>query len=142
MELLVQVFTEQPCGILGDLIHIMTKNNLMKARNDLIDSVCATVTEKRKQESETELLVFDNEKSPGEQQNVSKRRTQAIRSTCSFSSAFVEAVNAKSINETYKKIQLNKFPTISKNLGLFLRKKRLNEKSNAAIPPKDESQST
>ena len=42
----------------------------------------------------------------------------------------------------YKKIQLNKFPTISKNLGLFLRNKRQTERSNVHLQPRDGSERT
>ena len=45
----------------------------------------------------------------------------------------------------YKKIQLNKFPTISKNLGLFLKNKRQTKKSNeqkAKISQREEDKRT
>ena len=62
-----------------------------------------------------------------------------------ISMAFMEAQNAKSIHEVYKKIQLNKFPTISKNLGLFLKNKRETKKSNqqkAKISQKEDDKRT
>ena len=37
---------------------------------------------------------------------------------------YYEGLNACSIHEVYKKIQLSKFPTISEKLGQFLRHKR------------------
>lgn len=45
LELLIEVLTLQPNGaILPDLIHLMTKGNLMKARNDIIDQVNTALT--------------------------------------------------------------------------------------------------
>ena len=39
LELLFEVLSEEPCAILADLIHLMTKNHLMKARNDMVENV-------------------------------------------------------------------------------------------------------
>ena len=39
--------------------------------------------------------------------------------------ALQESLNAVAIHETYKKIQISKFPTVSKKLGQYLRSKRL-----------------
>lgn len=50
LELLIEVLSTQPSALLPDLIHLMTKNNLMKARNDVIDSIGLMMTNQRDRE--------------------------------------------------------------------------------------------
>ena len=47
LELLIEVLTLQPSAILPDLIHLTTKGNLMKARNEVIQQVNNTLTLQR-----------------------------------------------------------------------------------------------
>jgi len=39
LELLVEVLSLEPCGLLSDLVHLISKSNMMRARNDIIDNV-------------------------------------------------------------------------------------------------------
>ena len=47
MELLTEALSLQPSAILSDLIHLVTKDNLMRSRNDFIESIHLSLTLQR-----------------------------------------------------------------------------------------------
>lgn len=142
LELLVEVLTVEPSALLQDLIHIVSKSNMMRARNDIIDSVCTSITRKCDQIAEGRELIGTIEENINVYKRVAFESQTTILSSYCYASSSNEIKNARIIHEVYKKIQLNKFPTISKNLGLFLKNKRQNEQSNVHIISKEEIRRT
>ena len=57
LELLVEVLSAEPCAILQDLVHLVSKSNMLRARNDLVDNVCISLKDKCKKIKESRQLI-------------------------------------------------------------------------------------
>lgn len=86
---------------------MLSKHNIVKARDGILtslyDQLTATLDEPTNFQSKLSSVVTYNQ-----------------------GAAIKEVVNARAVNETYKKLTMDKFPTVSHKLGRFLRNKKDN----------------
>ena len=124
LKLLADILICERSPLLADIVHLLSKHNVLRARNEAIVAVSQDLAQQRAAQRSSRVAL-----DAVEQTIIIYRREQAC-SKVSMIQAYCIAVphyegsNACCIHEVYKRIQLSKFPTISEKLGQFLRNKR------------------
>lgn len=57
LELLIEVFSLEPNCLLADLVHLVSKSNMMRARNDVLDGISASLSQQAKKIEESKELL-------------------------------------------------------------------------------------
>ena len=125
IEQLIIVFTFNQSSILADLIHLYGKANIIRANNQDSCNSLAKVTLKQRDmhnQERTQIGLIDQEL-PYYRRVLINSQLSDIQTLC-YSMEIFEIQQILQIMETYKSIQMKKFPTRTAKLGAYLKQKR------------------